>query len=112
MTRPLGPTLRAAVIAGSPVPVAISSTRSPGLIFANSTRRLLTPCAARSNSGHHFSHPAAAASQLVRDSRLKRSASKFWLLIGNLPQISETCEDLNHQRERTTTPLACCTIRG
>src|ERR1700682_2778485 len=42
MTRPAAPTLRAAVTAGSPLPVAMSRTRAPCLIPASSTRRSLT----------------------------------------------------------------------
>lgn len=83
-TRPPGPTRRAAVTAGSPLPVAISSTRAPAFTPASSTRRSLTCWAARSNTGHHFFHPAAAASQSRRWSLFRRCGSKVCSLMAQL----------------------------
>src|SRR6516165_11409269 len=67
--------MRAAVTAGSPLPVAISRTRSPASMRANSTSREFTPCALLSKLGHHFFHPAADSSQLRRWSCLRLAAS-------------------------------------
>src|SRR5579863_1016733 len=85
MTRPAAPTVRAAVTAGSPFPVATSRTVAPDLNPASSTRRSLTCCAARSNTGHHFFQPAAATSQSRRCSLLNRPGSKLCSAIGSTP---------------------------
>ena len=61
-TRPSGPTLRAAVSAGSPLPAATSRTRLPDCTPASSTSRwLMCPAALSWNSLHSF-HPTAAES--------------------------------------------------
>jgi len=56
--------LRAAVIAGSPIPVAISNTFWPPLISASSTSLSLTFCAATSTVCHHSFQPSATLSRL------------------------------------------------
>ena len=58
-TLPLGLTRLAAVIAGSPIPVAMSRTLSPGLISASSTILSLTLCAPCSKVDHQACQPAA-----------------------------------------------------
>src|SRR5215204_3771681 len=65
-TLPFGLTLLAAVTAGSPIPVAISNTLSPGWTLANSTSLLLTFCALRSMVSHQVCQPAAALSHISR----------------------------------------------
>src|ERR687894_416858 len=62
--RPLLPTLFAAVTAGSPIPVAISRTLSPGLVCTSSTNLLLIFWAPFSNVLHQFFHPSDTLFQL------------------------------------------------
>lgn len=67
-TWPSGATRRAAVTAGSPVPVATSSTRSPGPMPASATIRSLTGLVAFSMVSNQASQAPAVVSQPLRRS--------------------------------------------
>jgi hypothetical protein len=63
-TWPVLPTSFAAVIAGSPIPIAMSRTLEPGLISASSISHLLTFSAPFSIVFHHFCQLLATLFQL------------------------------------------------
>jgi hypothetical protein len=63
-TWPVVPTSFAAIIAGSPIPVAMSRTLEPALISAGSVGRLLTFSAPFSTVFYHFCQLLATLSQL------------------------------------------------
>ncbi|MDQ4015692.1 MAG: hypothetical protein M3136_08000, partial [Thermoproteota archaeon] len=63
---PFGMTIFAAVTAGSPMPVAISKTLSPGWISTNCTILSLTFWTARSMVSYLACQPATALSHLWR----------------------------------------------
>ena len=81
-TLPSGPTLRAAVSAGSPRPAATSSTRLPGSTPASSTSRSLTCPVHSSICFAHLSHPVAALFQLLRCAVRNSPASSVLASIG------------------------------
>ena len=72
-TLPFGMTIFAAVTAGSPMPVAISKTLSPGWISANCIILSLNFWAPRSMVSHQACQPAAALSLIWRCCALNSS---------------------------------------
>jgi len=86
VTCPCLPTIFVALIAGSPIPVAISYTRCPGLIAGSSIKLSLTYCAPFSKVFHHFCHALATLSELCYWLTLNLSASNLeFMLVDILP---------------------------
>lgn len=80
-TRPVGPTRRAARTAGSPRPVARSSTCIPGPTPARSSMRSLSGAVRRASIASYFFHTSTTPSPRIR-ARLHERGAAFTAISG------------------------------